>query len=709
MLKKKKQNYNTMKKQFFFLIMMALVIGNAKAYDFTTYAPTGQMLYCNILDQENHLIGLTKGNPQPTGDLVIPETLHCNGADWTVTEILDEAFRESTITSVVIPNTVTAIGNRAFYLCTQLSGTVVIPNSVNTVGYTAFCRCDRMTEVVLPAKDVTYGNSCFLTTGLTGTLVLPEGLTVVSQEMFRNNNKLTNIVLPHTLTTISEGAFSYCDKLEEVYIPNSVTTIYGNPFMCSPKNESVTMEEGNPVYYSVENCLIHQATNTLVTGCKNSVIPEGVVAIGPYAFAQCGLTEMPEIPSSVITIGDHAFLSCYDHGSLVIPETVTHFGQEAFIFGRFSTITVPHTIDTIPYGMFRMCQFLGEVTIPESITHIGDLAFSWCTKLKKIYVYNPVPPTMDTLAYYHSFDQVPRTATVYVPQGSLSAYQNAPGWNEFSNIVEMSMFPVGTEWYYEIQNANGSITYQHLEYMADTTINDEPVQIIVRINTLYDKDFSTEQSLEYIYANDNKVYWWNETLGEFTMLYDFAAEVGDEWEIKVGSSSLLMHVDAEGTAEYGGQTYRTLTVSDPENLFSGTIICGIGHEISFFPELLMAKTDAYRVEGIRCVWQYGQLIFHSTETECDEVYLNYHYDVEEQTAEGFKVYPNPTEGLLHVEACHGASLQGQTDYRITNTLGQTLMSGSLSAENHQIDLSNLPKGLYFITIGNFNQKIIVNN
>jgi len=694
-------------KKLFLSILLALTITSAKAYDFIAYAPTGQILYCNILDQDNHLIGLTYGTPKPTGDLVIPATLHSNGADWTVTEIMDEAFRESTITSVVIPNTVTAIGNQAFYLCTSLSGTVVIPNSVNTVGYTAFCRCDRMTEVVLPAKDVNYGNACFQTTGLTGTLTLPEGIVTISNSMFENNDKLTDIVIPNTVTTISQDAFSYCAKIQAIHIPSSVIVIYNNPFYSSEKIEAVTVEEGNPIYYSENNCIIHQATNTLVIGCKNSVIPEGVMAIGAYAFAQCGLTQMPEIPTSVTTVGDHAFLSCNDHGSLVIPETVTHFGQEAFIYGCFSTITVPHTIDTIPYRMFGMCQYMGEVTIPESITHIGDLAFSWCTKLKKIYVYNPVPPTMNTVAYYHSFDRVPRSATVYVPQGSLSAYQNAPGWNEFDNIVEMSMFPVGTEWYYEIQNANGSITYQHLEYMADTTINDEPVQIIVRINTLYDKDFSTENSVEYIYASDNKVYWWNETLGEFTMLYDFAAEVGDEWEIKVGTSSLLMHVDAEGTADYGGQTYRTLAVSDPENLFSGTIICGIGHETSFFPEQLMTKDDDFRVEGIRCVWQYGQLIFQQTEAECDEVYINYHYEVEESPAESFSIYPNPTTGYLVI---HNSEFRiPNSSFLITTPLGQTLMSGTITSEKHQIDLSNLPKGLYFITIGNSTQKIVINH
>lgn len=699
-----------MKKQILLILMMVLAVNTIKAYDFTAYAPSGQLLFCNILDQDNHLIGLTKGTPQPTGDLVIPETLHSSGVDWTVTEILDEAFRESTITSVVIPNTVTAIGNQAFYLCTLLSGTVIIPNSVNTVGYLAFCRCDLMTEVVLPEKDVTYGNQCFLTTGLTGTLVLPEGLTVISNSMFSNNNNLSNVVIPNTVTTISGDAFSYCDNIEAVQIPSSVITIERNPFHSCEKIESVAVEEGNPVYYSENNCVINQLTNTIVIGCKNSVIPEGVLAIGPYAFGQCGLTKMPEIPSSVTTIGEHAFLSCDDPGSLVVPETVTDIAPEAFIYSRFSMVTLPQSMDTIPYRLLGMCQWMGEVTIPESVSFIDRLAFSRCTKLKKIYVYNPVPPTMDTLVYYHSFDQVPRSATVYVPQGSLLAYQNAPGWNRFSNIVEMGIFPIGTEWYYEIKNADGSITYQHLEYAADTTVNEEPVHILVRINTLYDKNLHEEKSYEYIYERDNKVYWWNKTLGEFTMLYNFAAQVGDEWEIKVGTELLSMHVDEEGMVDYNGQTYRTLTVSDPQDLFSGTIICGVGHETSFFPERLMTKGDDYRVGGMRCVWQYGQLIIQTTETACDEVYFNFHYDVDETTTEGFQVYPNPTSGIISVSGAQPG------EYRIINLQGQTVWSGTslrgaepngaTKQSNLTIDVSSLPNGMYFINVNNQTIKFV---
>ena len=261
----------------------------------------------------------------------------------------------------------------------------------------------------------------------------------------------------------------------------------------------------------------------------------------------------------------------------------------------------------------------------------------------------------------------------------------------------------GAEWYYEIQNDDGSITYQYLQHMSDTVIQDDPVQIIVKINTLYDKGEHIEKSYEYIFERDGKVYWWNKTLGEFTVLYDFDAEEGDEWEIKVGTASLMMHVDAVELYEYEGRQYKNLQVSDPENLFSGTIVCDIGHLTSFFPERLINKSEAYRVKGIRCFWQNGKLVFKYGDRDCDEVYEEFHdYSVEEPiVTEGFRIYPNPTDGIINVFGCQS------TEYSITNLMGQTLMTGQINGERQSIDVSALPNGLYFITFAGETHKIVI--
>jgi len=261
------------------------------------------------------------------------------------------------------------------------------------------------------------------------------------------------------------------------------------------------------------------------------------------------------------------------------------------------------------------------------------------------------------------------------------------------------------EWYYEIQNENGSITYQHLYQAGDTIINNDTTHILVKINTLYDKRVHENVTHEYVYERDNKVYWWNKTLEEFTVLYDLGAQEGDTWVIKVGTETLTMHVDAVEYIEYEGTSYRVLRVSDPEDLFSGNIVCGIGHLTSFFPERLMNNGDGVRVEGLRCYWVEDELVFKYGDEDCDAIISDLH-GVEENAENQFNVYPNPTNDILFVETHGRASLPNET-YRITNLMGQILLTGQITAENQQIDVSGLPEGMYFITVGDETRKFVV--
>ena len=147
-----------------------------------------------------------------------------------------------------------------------------------------------------------------------------------------------------------------------------------------------------------------------------------------------------------------------------------------------------------------------------------------------------------------------------------------------------------------------------------------------------------------------------------------------------------------------------LSVSDPDDIFTGDIICGIGHLTSFFPEKLMNK--GYRVEGIRCFWQDGELIYQNGDQDCDEIYEQHHLGVDEIDNEnGFVIYPNPSNDVIFVKTCRSASLQ--SEYRVTNLMGQTIIIGEITSENQMIDVSSLTKGIYFITINNESQKFVI--
>ena len=182
----------------------------------------------------------------------------------------------------------------------EYSGAITIPESVeyNDITYTvtsigslAFYYCYGLTSIVIPNSVTNIGNGVFF--GCSG---------------------LTSIVIPNSVTSIGIGAFSSCSGLTSIEIPNSVTSIGNGAFSGCSGLTSVSVEKGNSMYDSRNNCnaIIETSTNTLIAGCMNSIIPNGVTSIGDYVFSGCrGLTSI-EIPNSVTSIGDDAFSCCRD-------------------------------------------------------------------------------------------------------------------------------------------------------------------------------------------------------------------------------------------------------------------------------------------------------------------------------------------------------------------------------------------------------------
>ena len=176
-------------------------------------------------------------------------------------------------------------------------------------------------------------------------------------------------------------------------------------------------------------------------------------------------------------------------------------------------------------------------------------------------------------------------------------------------------------------------------------------------------------------------------------------------------------MDAVEEIEYEGRTYRMLRVSDLDDLFSGNIVCGIGHLTSFFPERLMDNSDGVRVEGMRCYWSEGELVFKYGDEDCDAIYSEVHgvEEVGPSTGSGtFTVYPNPTNGVLTVHHSELTTSNAShfrihhSEFQIANLMGQIVLSGNINAENQQIDVSSLPQGMYFITVGEATRKFVVN-
>ena len=162
----------------------------------------------------------------------------------------------------------------------------------------------------------------------------------------------------YSVTTIGERAFLECTYLTSIEIPNSVTSIGNSAFRNCTGLTSIIVATDNPIYDSRNNCnaIIDKVSNTLIQGCKITIIPNSVTTIGEFAFCNyTGLTSI-EIPNSVTTIGNHMFSDCYSLTSIEIPNSVT----------------------TIGYSAFRCCSGLTSIEIPNSVTSIGHYAFEYC-------------------------------------------------------------------------------------------------------------------------------------------------------------------------------------------------------------------------------------------------------------------------------------------------------------------------------------------
>ena len=295
----------------------------------------------------------------------------------------------------IIPDdgSVTSLAPIAFASAVELTD-ISIPSSVTSIGYNAFIGCNALESITVEPGNPVYhstGNclietaSKTLMTGCKNSVIPNDGsVTSIGYNAFTGCIGLTSITIPDSVTSIGEYVFGACISLTSITIPGSVTSIGVGAFSGCSGLESITVEQGNPNYHSAGNCLIETASKTLMSGCKNSVIPNdgSVTSIGYNAFTGCiGLTSIT-IPDSVTSIGGFAFNGCIDLTSITIPGSVTSIGVGAFsgCIG-LTSITIPDSVTSIGYNAFSGCIGLTSITIPDSVTSIGERAFYDCSGL----------------------------------------------------------------------------------------------------------------------------------------------------------------------------------------------------------------------------------------------------------------------------------------------------------------------------------------
>ena len=341
------------------------------------------------------------------------------------------------LTSVTIGNSVANIGNSAFFKCTGLTS-ITIGNSVTSIGDHAFYDCSGLTSPVYNAHIF-----AFMPRTYSGAYTIPDGIESIAGSAFAGCKGLTSITIPNSVTSIGEVAFYNSGLTSPVYNAHVfayMPTSYSGAYTIPDGIESIAV-------YAFFCC----------SGLTSVTIPNSVTSIGNDAFRGCtGLTSVT-ISNSVTSIGGYAFRDCSGLTSVTIPNSVTSIGVAAFCdCTGLTSVTIGNSVTSIGVGAFSGCKGLTSVTIPNSVTSIGRYAFRGCTGLTSVTIPNSVTSIGDAafsnctglttitcaamtppVCGSGAFEEVPKSIPLYVPFGSLDAYRNATEWKDFI-IKEMA-------------------------------------------------------------------------------------------------------------------------------------------------------------------------------------------------------------------------------------------------------------------------------
>ena len=333
------------------------------------------------------------------------------------------------INTIILPQSVTTIGNYAFGGCHGLSGSLILPGGLTAIGEGAF-----------------YG--CIM---LTGSLNIPDGVTTIKKRSFHQCTGFTGtLTLPSKLTSIEESAFEDCFHFTgSLTIPSGVTRIEDSAFRrCVDFNGSLTFPTE---LISIGNWAFYKCSG--FTGSLN--LPTGLTTIGMFAFDGCSaFTGSLTLPDGVTKIAYNTFKDCSGFtGSLILPQKLTTIDSEAFsgCSGFTGLLTFPNELTTIRGNAFENCSGFTGLVFGDNVTSISDEVFKFCLnisgkiifpislkgigsrafmKTSKITSYR----FPHTIPIYYSVNMLDGTNTIEVPKSAVETYKAAAGW-KFYNIV----------------------------------------------------------------------------------------------------------------------------------------------------------------------------------------------------------------------------------------------------------------------------------
>lgn len=347
--------------------------------------------------------------------------------------------------SVEIPDSVTTIGDVAFFGCTSLKK-AWIPDSVTSMGKGVFAECSALNDVRLSASLTKLPDNTFQDCDSIKSV----GYYNVDNPSENVDNPSEYIVadvqLPNTMTTIGQGAFWCCNKqpedqdgqpevdgyvdtenygLESVVLPENIQKIDSHAFFNCKYLTQIDLSNG----------LTSIGTYAFaVSGLTELKLPDGIKTIGSSAFESCEKLQTVNFPNSITNIGKSAFRGCFDLTSANLSQTnITLIAQQMFSGCiRLEEVILPDTVTQIYVAAFENCKNLEEIVLPANVTKIGTFAFSECTNLKDVTIKNNIPPTLYQDANQdQTFSNCSSELEIHIPVNTKADYQESM-WNIYN-------------------------------------------------------------------------------------------------------------------------------------------------------------------------------------------------------------------------------------------------------------------------------------
>ena len=358
----------------------------------------------------------------------------------TINSIEDRAFSGCYgLLGIVIPSTITRIGECIFDSCYNLSGIIVEEGNNNYITKDGVLFSKDETSIIqyppkmqsenveyeIPGTVTTIGGGAFFNSSLT-SITIPASVKIIGDKAFMHSS-ISEITLPDSLITIGDEAFAQCENLTQIEIPASVEEIGLNAFYLSLKE--INVSERNRNYTSIDGVLFSKDMKKLInypTGKSGSeyTVPDSVTSLEADSFFSCDSLEKVIIPDSVTQIGDCAFYDCENLKEVTVPKTLKSLGTRVFEnCEKLTSIIIPETVTKIEERAFFNCAEITSIYIPASVSSIGNNAFGKCSKLERITVsvFNKHFTTKDGVLFDKSMSRL-----ICYPQGKEGSSYTIP-------------------------------------------------------------------------------------------------------------------------------------------------------------------------------------------------------------------------------------------------------------------------------------------